>query len=153
MRRLSPNGEGNKSRTRPQERTAMSELKPCPFCGDEGDVGCYDKKSWTAECSNPDCFCSAENSFWDKESAEKVWNTRPLEAKLEQENAQLRESAEMHIADCNDMLKRLGRANEDNAQLRGLLEEFIKWYDQDEPNDEHLLDSWIKRTREALGKQ
>ena len=52
-----------------------TELLPCPFCGDRGDVGCYDDEHWTAECSNPDCECSV-TGILSKQEAINFWNRR-----------------------------------------------------------------------------
>lgn len=55
------------------------ELKPCPFCGHGADV--YDRdihNDIAIECSFCNCVLT---TFYDKEYAVKIWNTRhqPLE--------------------------------------------------------------------------
>jgi hypothetical protein len=73
----------------------MSELKPCPFCGNQAEI----KKSWVPRaneyaigCSNFECEannCEQDeqggfNSYFMKlEDAVAHWNTRPLESAAE----------------------------------------------------------------------
>lgn len=69
----------------------MTELKPCPFCGDPGvDVEAtqeYDEYGfeivdhrWYAQCRNP--HCGARSGLFDERSyAITAWNTRAEEAK------------------------------------------------------------------------
>lgn len=60
----------------------MSELKPCPFCGGEGDVeqvkSLINTASYQAACSNEDC-CAYQflmHNYPTKRQAIKAWNTR-----------------------------------------------------------------------------
>lgn len=61
----------------------MSELKPCPYCGGEGVIGCsycdiFDRYcDWFVECAE----CGATNinptkGYSTKEEVIKAWNTR-----------------------------------------------------------------------------
>ena len=66
---------------------AMNEerLKPCPFCGGEGNVSlntCYGFVPW---CSNEDCILNENTKgFSTKEEAIETWNTRkPMERIVE----------------------------------------------------------------------
>lgn len=73
---------------------AMNEerLKPCPFCGGEGNVSlntCYGFVPW---CSNEDCILNENTKgFSTKEEAIETWNTRkPMERIVERlENMKL----------------------------------------------------------------
>lgn len=55
----------------------MDELKPCPFCGAEGDITYnYDKK-FVPYCINTDCFLNElEYGFETQQEAIEAWNRR-----------------------------------------------------------------------------
>ena len=73
----------------------MSELKPCPFCGNEAQVNTWTMHGITESrcfCSNSDCPNSVRTVALEQ------WNTRPIEdalhariAELEAENNRLAE--------------------------------------------------------------
>ena len=62
----------------------MSELKPCPFCGEPAD----DRYNRLAKCSNKSCLMNHwvddEDFFIDDD-----WNTRPIEDALRARIAEL----------------------------------------------------------------
>lgn len=88
----------------------MSELKPCPFCGEpvyldkiplwssyngitHGYIGCYE---FDVHCRNPKCGCSiklAKNNtiYFDEEEARlnaiKAWNRRSMKGYRRKERA------------------------------------------------------------------
>lgn len=55
----------------------MDELKPCPFCGAEGDINYnYDKK-FAPYCINEDCFLNElDHGFETEQEAIEAWNRR-----------------------------------------------------------------------------
>lgn len=59
----------------------MEEIKPCPFCGGEGQIFCLSKSyninedKYRVECEELDC--GAESPlFYTQEEAIKWWNRR-----------------------------------------------------------------------------
>lgn len=73
----------------------MSELLPCPFCGEAAFVGgySYDEPSmFYVSCSSPDCYCCLgegydrdampDHSFGSEEAAIAAWNNRTDLSKL-----------------------------------------------------------------------
>lgn len=72
----------------------MTEIKPCPFCGADGDIYQHEYKvtyavphptlddyfkwvskyEWVADCSN--CNCVVGEHFNNEEDAIKAWNRR-----------------------------------------------------------------------------
>lgn len=61
----------------------MSGLKPCPFCGADGEIktsynGCYEKYMYTAVCSNPKCEVNYLAMKMKPTEAEAIaaWNSR-----------------------------------------------------------------------------
>ena len=72
----------------------MSELKPCPFCGEPAD----DRYNRLAKCSNKSCLMNHwiddEDFFIDDD-----WNTRPIEDALRARIAEL--EAERRWKDSN----------------------------------------------------
>ena len=63
----------------------MSELKPCPFCGEPAD----DRYNRLAKCSNKKCLMN----YWIEDDADfyirEGWNTRPIEDNLNARIAEL----------------------------------------------------------------
>ena len=61
----------------------MDDLKPCPFCGAEGDITYnYDKK-FSPYCINDDCFLNELNyGFETEQEAIEAWNRRTNDAEV-----------------------------------------------------------------------
>jgi hypothetical protein len=68
----------------------MSELKKCPFCGNEADIsdGGYSGEKWLVRCISgradndlPECPAAEGATYKTKEEAIKAWNKRESEAK------------------------------------------------------------------------
>lgn len=57
----------------------MSELKPCPFCGDKQNLRIqlnYDN-TWSIQCRSFHCLSDVGTGNWDsKDGAITAWNTR-----------------------------------------------------------------------------
>ena len=66
--------------------TTVNGLKPCPFCGSEAEE-CFDDEG-NVQCSNCDCQMGMATV------CPSVWNTRPLEDKLEAKIAELEATIE-----------------------------------------------------------
>ena len=80
----------------------MSELKPCPFCGEPAD----DRYNRLAKCSNKSCLMNHwvddEDFFIDDD-----WNTRPIEDALRARIAELeaeRDQAKAIVSRLRDFL-------------------------------------------------
>jgi Lar family restriction alleviation protein len=103
----------------------MSELKPCPFCGEMPELS-------TRPCYYYQCVksgCEGQEVSWNntEEEALKSWNTRPIEdalcaevAKLMKENQRLNRInansvSKMELDTCRSLNKAL---REDNVRLR-----------------------------------
>ena len=58
-------------------------LKPCPFCGAEGDINYnYDKK-FSPYCINNDCFLNElDHGFETEQEAIDTWNRRANDAEV-----------------------------------------------------------------------
>lgn len=74
------------------------ELKPCPFCGGEGNVieriNPMSKWRWSVDCTTTTCGMSGPVEA-NKADAIAAWNTRTTDARitsLEEENKRLREA-------------------------------------------------------------
>lgn len=72
-----------------QEKNIIPELKPCPFCGEQGFLERRDLPDrplavrWFIECRNGDCHLKVETSTHAiQEIAICAWNTRAAEASL-----------------------------------------------------------------------
>lgn len=65
----------------------MDKLKPCPFCGAEGDINYnYDKK-FAPYCINNDCFLNElDHGFETEQEAIKAWNRRMNESKINEQS-------------------------------------------------------------------
>ena len=74
----------------------MSELKPCPFCGEPAD----DRYNRLAKCSNKSCLMNHwvddEDFFIDDD-----WNTRPIEDELRARIAELEEEIDQLTSHSN----------------------------------------------------
>lgn len=56
-----------------------AELKPCPFCGSDGDLAAYSHEEsidYQVECTNAKCRLAMPLPFHTKENAIQNWNTR-----------------------------------------------------------------------------
>ena len=54
----------------------MSELKPCPFCGNTPMLR-NDAGEWRVECSGPECDCLPSTWWYEsEEEAIEAWNRR-----------------------------------------------------------------------------
>lgn len=54
----------------------MSELKPCPFCGGQGNL-CADYGRYQISCNNTDCKMNpVTEEFYSAGEAIAVWNSR-----------------------------------------------------------------------------
>ena len=77
----------------------MSELKPCPFCGEEPELFDFTDGRFIVQCSNSDCDVYPYTSIHrDKADAIAAWNhratvyTKPTTlSQLQADNAKLRE--------------------------------------------------------------
>ena len=68
----------------------MSNLKPCPFCGDNAELrGGKGVASWII-CNNTKCRAT-QGLELTGENAVKMWNTRPAEDDLKAEVERLKE--------------------------------------------------------------
>lgn len=65
----------------------MSDLLPCPFCGDVGPSIREDDGKFCIVCTSIDCYCAVgegydgcampNHAFYEAEAAIAAWNTRP----------------------------------------------------------------------------
>ena len=60
------------------------DLKPCPFCGEPGELVDQEDHKWYAQCGSQVASCcqipnQRYGSFRTPEAAAKAWNTRPIE--------------------------------------------------------------------------
>lgn len=80
----------------------MSELKPCPFCGEEPEIFDFKDGRFVVQCSNPDCDVYPYTSIHrDRADAIAAWNQRATVyakpttlSQLQAENDKLREQME-----------------------------------------------------------
>ena len=71
----------------------MSELKPCPFCGEEILWNVYPDGEIQGHCTTKGC----QLFFTDFIGMElSVWNSRPIEDALRAENERLRQALEVY---------------------------------------------------------
>ena len=118
-------------------------IEPCPFCG-TSVVSCeYDGHYIWVECGNSNCKASmmaVRMDNGDADEAKKMWNTRPIEAKLRAEIADLTtQCTECHEpADCtvkaelrerDKEIERLNEAWQIEHTERVKLEERVKMRD------------------------
>ena len=60
----------------------MSELKPCPFCGEMPIIHGEESGDYYIECINVGCACLPTSCFYEtKEQAIEAWNRREGEQK------------------------------------------------------------------------
>ena len=113
----------------------MGDLKSCPWCKGnniitstylshyEGDKG-YSAQAYCKDCS---AGCTESQVYSDEESAreaaEKLWNFRPIEAKLEAENARLVSERESALSKVGKQAEELCKIKVENQELRKRLEE------------------------------
>ncbi len=80
---------------------AMSELKPCPFCGTPAIIEKFPsmvEQKWQADCPNEFCKCSpSSNAHRTEEEARIAWNTRALSPQPENSSRGLNAKLEIHI--------------------------------------------------------
>ena len=70
----------------------MSELKPCPFCGEKAtlDYGVLpNRKHWFITCDC--CGMMYQYTLSQRKYVKDGWNTRPIEDALQAENERLKE--------------------------------------------------------------
>jgi hypothetical protein len=120
------------------------ELKPCPFCGSEAKWWPW-RNGKIANCSNLNCPNDGQAEL-------SRWNTRPLEAKLEAENARLKSEKD----EAEDALDRLCVAHNElmdkEAKLRGLLDDIRMEVElRPELAGKGEWDGIVQRIRDALG--
>lgn len=75
----------------------MKELKPCPFCGEDGVLD--ERSSYTVECSVCGCCAWIPGRNYD---GRPDWNTRPIEDALRAEVAALKAELERWKAPLTD---------------------------------------------------
>lgn len=90
----------------------MSELKPCPLCGQEIYSEFYSNRAeeFDGHCTNKKCLLYGKDLLFFNTAK---WNTRPIEDQLRSENKRLREENERF----RDGLKRIyDLVNDSNTQ-------------------------------------
>jgi hypothetical protein len=155
----------------------MSELKPCPFCGEEiySEFYSHRTEEFDGHCTNKKCVLYGKDFLFFNTAK---WNSRPIEDQLRAENERLREALKEIIAldDGNSILKyyeryyqvfRLARQalkevtnseSDYKEQIRNMSEnEYRKltegrWTDE-ESEDEmtEFTPEWIAGAREVVG--
>jgi hypothetical protein len=131
----------------------MSELKPCPFCGNELPVHYIAMQNrYVQLISCPSCYATIScNKFLSDRDALATWNSRPIEdalnariAELEAENAELKERVAM--LDVTAVYKSLGemgyidQVDKLNARIAELKEVIEMLIDQQREVKNHLID-------------
>ena len=66
----------------------MAELKPCPFCGGEAEIGfkrsCYNHwqpEGFLPRCKDPSCIGRVYRKYQTERAAIKAWNRRAEDEK------------------------------------------------------------------------
>ena len=109
----------------------MSELKPCPFCGNEPHI---DANYHLFSCQNKDCIADATNyeatmGFFEQ------WNTRPIEDALTARIAELEAEVSRLLTERDDIIMaearytaRVELAKKDTriAELEGFIDQLIE---------------------------
>ena len=88
----------------------MSELKPCPRCGDEAQMLGSDSellRLCRVICMNENCLTTTAINTKTRAEAARLWNTRPIEDTLRAERDELREELEEHKAMLSTVRSRL----------------------------------------------
>lgn len=69
----------------------MSELKPCPFCGEEiySEFYSHRAEEFDGHCTNKKCLLYGKDLLFFNTSK---WNSRPIEDALRAENERLKEA-------------------------------------------------------------
>lgn len=69
----------------------MSELKPCPFCGEEiySEFYSHRAEEFDGHCTNKKCVLYGKDFLFFNTSK---WNSRPIEDQLRADNERLREA-------------------------------------------------------------
>ena len=69
----------------------MSELKPCPFCGEEiySEFYSHRAEEFDGHCTNKKCVLYGKELLFFNTAR---WNSRPIEDQLRAENERLREA-------------------------------------------------------------
>lgn len=71
----------------PKEQAEPSELRPCPFCGNDDTINLEENETrhpWTVYCGNCDATIGETHT---RDEAVVCWNTRPIEDALRAELA------------------------------------------------------------------
>lgn len=89
----------------------MSELKCCPFCGGEAEVGYANQrdKLFVVGCNTPMCYGNINHFtmvFVSKESAINTWNTRKPMDNIVEKLEELKEKgyAELTMLEVNELV-------------------------------------------------
>ena len=78
-----------------------SELKACPFCGEEGKI-VKDRLGWRVMCSDPlHCGYGLTGQYTSEEAGIKKWNTRPREEALQKQLDDLRVQLKVAVEEIN----------------------------------------------------
>lgn len=106
----------------------MTELKPCPFCGNEAEIhswyikGVANRLHYRARCKSCGCECRNNLGYRTAKKATEIWNRRKLIDKIVEQL----ENLEKRNRELEDAIERDGNeivelANE-NRRLRMTLE-------------------------------
>ena len=98
----------------------MTDLKCCPFCGGEAEVGLTNQhdKLFIVGCNTPMCYGNINHftmSFVSKESAINTWNTRAPMANIVEKLKELKMRYFLTIANTGDVKNDFAYENVGNA--------------------------------------
>jgi len=95
--------------------TPMSDIKPCPFCGEKAQQSIFLEGTW-ANCANESCQLPIDIEFISSQ-----WNTRPVEDALRGELNQAKEVIEYGKNKYTNL-------QEENERLRDALSKMKRMY-------------------------